>query len=151
VAKASSRDKGSAARMRDSRGSADEAPSSEEMAVSMENDDMETGMDEVMETPSASAVALAGDSAVARGAIGSTRAPVRTGPPPAIMANPVTRFIYEAYQELRKVTWPRPQDAWNMTLVVVAMSAAVALLLGAADLVLTKALTFLVQLGTGGH
>lgn len=151
MAKASSRDKGSAARMRDSRDSADETPSGEEMAVSMENDDMETGVDEVAESPSASAVALVGDTAVTRGRIGATRAPARTGPPAAIMANPVTRFIWEAVQELRKVTWPRPQDAWNMTLVVVAMSAAVALLLGAADLGLTKALTFIVNFGTGGH
>jgi preprotein translocase subunit SecE len=165
VAKVTGGNKSSAARWRSSRNSgglrdtADEsAPDGAtgeatgedmadgEMAVGMENDDMETGVDEVVESPSASAVALSSDAAVARGA---TRAPARTGPPEALMANPVTRFIVEAYLELRKVTWPRPDEAWNMTLVVIAMSAFVAILLGVADLGLAKALTFLVSLG--GH
>jgi preprotein translocase SecE subunit len=130
---------------------AGEALAGEEMAVDMENDDMETGVDEVVESPTARAVALSSEAVVARGTGGTTRAPARTGPPPALMANPITRFIIESYLELRKVTWPTPQDAWNMTLVVIAMSAFVALLLGAADLGLQKALTFLVHLGTGGQ
>ena len=49
--------------------------------------------------------------------------------------NRVVRFIREAYQELRyKVTWPTFQEARNMTFVVIALSVAVGLLLGAADL-----------------
>jgi preprotein translocase SecE subunit len=51
----------------------------------------------------------------------------------------VVRFIREAYQELRyKVTWPTFQEARNMTFVVIALSVAVGLLLGAADLGLFK-------------
>ncbi len=53
--------------------------------------------------------------------------------------NRVVRFVREAYQELRyKVTWPTFQEARNMTLVVIALSVAVGLLLGAADLGLLK-------------
>src|SRR5260370_40549291 len=47
--------------------------------------------------------------------------------------NGATRFIAESIDELFKVTWPTPQDAWNMTLVVVVTSAFVAVVLGAAE------------------
>lgn len=147
MAKATSRDPGSAAHMR---GSADETPSGEEMAEGMENDDMEMETDEAIETPLASragsAVALSGEGAPARA---GAQAPARRGPPEALMRNPFTRFLVESYLELLKVTWPRPNEAWTMTLVVVAMSAFVAVVLGAADLGLQKALTVLV--GLSGH
>lgn len=46
----------------------------------------------------------------------------------------VVRFAREAYQELRyKVTWPTFQEARNMTIAVVALSAAAGLVLGLAD------------------
>lgn len=132
------------------RGSADETPSGEEMAVSMENDDVETQTDEVIETPTtsraASAVALSGESTVSRAGV---QAPARRGPPQWLMRNGFTRFLVESYLELLKVTWPRPDEAWNMTLIVVAMSAFVALVLGAADLGLQQALRFIVALS--GH
>ena len=35
------------------------------------------------------------------------------------------RFIQATWQELQKVTWPTPQQARNLTLVVLAVSAAV--------------------------
>lgn len=148
MAKATGRNTGPAARMR---GPADEAPPDEESAVGMENDDLDMGADDaaVEAGSGSSAVALSGDRAAARGATRS--APARTGPPAALMANPVTRFIVEAIIELRKVTWPQPADAWNMTLIVIAMSAFVAILLGAADFGLQKALTALVGWGLGGH
>ena len=57
------------------------------------------------------------------------------------------QFIYEAYLELTKVTWPSRADAWNMTLVVIAMSAVVAVVLGVADIGLTHALTWFLGLG----
>ena len=63
------------------------------------------------------------------------------------LGNPVTRFIAESYIELRKVTWPTWREAWNWTLIVIAMSAVVALILAAADLGLTKLLTWVVGLG----
>jgi preprotein translocase SecE subunit len=62
---------------------------------------------------------------------------------------PGARFVVASAQELRKVTAPTPREAWNMTLVVIAMSAALAILLGAADLVLIQGLQWIVGLGTG--
>jgi preprotein translocase SecE subunit len=78
----------------------------------------------------------------------SERAALRTYNVPAwTQGNPVTRFIAESYVELRKVTWPTWNEAWNWTLIVIAMSALIALILAGADLGLTKALTWLVGLG----
>lgn len=65
------------------------------------------------------------------------------------MGNPVTRFLAESYIELRKVNWPTRQEAWNMTLVVIVMSAVVALILSAADLGLSRLLTWIVGIGAG--
>ena len=51
----------------------------------------------------------------------------------------MVRFVREAYHELRyKVTWPTFQEARNMTLVVIALSAAIGILLGIVDLGLLK-------------
>ena len=51
----------------------------------------------------------------------------------------MVRFIREAYHELRyKVTWPTFQEARNMTLVVIALSAAIGILLGIVDAGLFK-------------
>ncbi len=53
--------------------------------------------------------------------------------------NRIARFVREAYHELRyKVTWPTFQEARNMTLVVIALSVAVGLVLGAADIGLLR-------------
>jgi preprotein translocase SecE subunit len=58
------------------------------------------------------------------------------------------RFVREAYYELRyKVTWPTFQEARNMTFVVIALSAAIALLLWIADLGLTKLFFLFSSLG----
>ena len=63
------------------------------------------------------------------------RTALRTYTVPAwTLGNPVTRFIAESYIELRKVTWPTWREAWNWTLVVIAMSAVIALILAASDL-----------------
>ena len=43
-------------------------------------------------------------------------------------------FVFEAYEELRhKVTWPTFQEARNMTIVVILLSAAVSAFLALAD------------------
>jgi preprotein translocase SecE subunit len=58
------------------------------------------------------------------------------------------RFVREAYQELRyKVTWPTFPEARNMTFVVIALSAAIALLLWIADLGLGELFQLFVHLG----
>ena len=75
------------------------------------------------------------------------RTALRTYTVPAwTLGNPFTRFIAESYIELRKVTWPTWREAWNWTLVVIAMSAVIALILAASDLGLSRLLTWLVGL-----
>jgi len=131
------------------RDAADEFPGEHDQQEmeGMENDDMETSVDEVVAETSGGAVALSDAGAVVTGA--SRSAPARTGAPEFLMGNSFTRFLVEAYVELRKVTWPRPIDAWNMTLIVIAMSAFVAIMLGAADFALAKGLTWIIGLGAG--
>lgn len=78
------------------------------------------------------------------------RTALRTYTVPAwTLGNPVTRFIAESYIELRKVTWPTWREAWNWTLIVIAMSAVIALILALADLGLARLLTWVVGLSTG--
>ena len=75
------------------------------------------------------------------------RTALRTYTVPAwTLGNPITRFIAESYIELRKVTWPTWGEAWNWTLVVIAMSAVIALILAAADLGLARLLTWVIGL-----
>jgi preprotein translocase SecE subunit len=58
--------------------------------------------------------------------------------------NRIVRFVREAYHELRyKVTWPTFQQARTMTIVVIALSTAVAIILGLADLGLTRLFLFI--------
>ena len=47
--------------------------------------------------------------------------------------NPITQFVRESRIELRKVVWPTRQEAMRLTLVVVAVSAGVGLILGGFD------------------
>jgi preprotein translocase subunit SecE len=52
-----------------------------------------------------------------------------------IRRNSLGRFILEAYYELRhKVTWPTFEEARNMTIMVLALSLVVGLILGLADM-----------------
>jgi preprotein translocase subunit SecE len=39
----------------------------------------------------------------------------------------ITRFVQDSWQELKKVNWPTPQQARNLTVMVIAVSAAVAM------------------------
>lgn len=52
--------------------------------------------------------------------------------------NALVGFFRSSYRELRMVTWPTRQETWNWSLVVVGVCVAVAILLGAADLGLSK-------------
>ena len=69
--------------------------------------------------------------------------------PEFMMATPITHWLADAYIELRKVTWPEPRDAWNMSLVVIAVSVIMAGLLAAADFGLGHLLSYFVSLGLG--
>jgi preprotein translocase SecE subunit len=47
----------------------------------------------------------------------------------------IQRFVLDSWQELHKVNWPTPQQARNLTVLVLAVSAAVALYIAAFDTV----------------
>ncbi len=65
-----------------------------------------------------------------------------------IRTNRYFRFIFDAYYELRhKVTWPSFNEARNMTIAVVLISAAVGLVLGAVDLGLYQLFLLISHLG----
>ena len=60
----------------------------------------------------------------------------------------IGRFILDAYYELRhKVTWPTFTEARNMTIAVIAISAVIALILGLADLGLSRLYLFIISGG----
>lgn len=66
--------------------------------------------------------------------------------PAALLANPFTRGLAEAYIELRKVTWPTRREAWNMTVIVIVVSAIMAGLLAASDWGLGHLLSYFVSI-----
>ena len=47
----------------------------------------------------------------------------------------ITRFFAEAWQELRKVTWPTPEQARNLTILVIIVSTAVGLYIAFFDVI----------------
>ena len=58
----------------------------------------------------------------------------------------------ELKSEIRKVTWPTPRQAANMTAVIVALSAALGLFLGAVDFGFQELFRLLLQgLGAAGY
>ena len=68
--------------------------------------------------------------------------------PEWMMGNAVTRYAAESFVELySNTTWPTWREAWNFTLIVLAMAAVVGVILGVADLGLTQLLTWFVSLG----
>ncbi len=58
----------------------------------------------------------------------------------------IQRFWRETIGELRKVTWPTPEEAWKMTRIVLIVMVVMAVVLGALDFVFAKAISFLVNL-----
>jgi preprotein translocase subunit SecE len=47
----------------------------------------------------------------------------------------IQRFIQDSWQELKKVNWPTPQQARNLTVLVLAVSAAISLYISLFDYV----------------
>ena len=47
--------------------------------------------------------------------------------------NAIQRFWRETVGELRKVSWPTPTEAWNLTKIVLIVMAAMAIFLGSLD------------------
>ena len=58
--------------------------------------------------------------------------------------NAVQRFMRETIGELRKVTWPTPQEAWSLTKIVLVVLAAMSMVLGLLDYVFSWLVTRLV-------
>ena len=73
----------------------------------------------------------------------SVTRPTRNVP---FLNNPPGRFLRSSYRELRLVTWPSRRDTWNWSLVVIGVAAAIAVLLGAADLGLSRFVTWWLSL-----
>ena len=58
----------------------------------------------------------------------------------------IQRFWRETIGELRKVTWPTPEEAWKMTRLVMVVMVIMAAILGVLDLVFSRLITLLVAL-----
>lgn len=63
---------------------------------------------------------------------------------PAFSKNPVI-FLKEVKTELVKVTWPTRKEVVRLTIIVVAISVAVGIYIGALDLVFTKLTDLLIK------
>lgn len=63
-----------------------------------------------------------------------------------LLNNPLGRFVRASYRELRLVTWPSRRETWNWSLVVVGVSVAIAILLGAVDFGFSRFVTWWVSL-----
>lgn len=59
--------------------------------------------------------------------------------------NAVTRYLREVRAELAKVTWPSRDEAINLTMVVLAVTIALSLFLGAWDYLFSRLIAFLIQ------
>jgi len=55
------------------------------------------------------------------------------------------RFLLEVKNELYKVTWPTRADTIKLTLIVIGISVAVGIYLGALDLLFTELLKLLIK------
>ena len=58
----------------------------------------------------------------------------------------IQRFWRETIGELRKVTWPTPEEAWKMTRLTLVVMVVMALILGVLDLAFSQFISFLVAL-----
>ena len=57
----------------------------------------------------------------------------------------IQRFWRETVGELRKVTWPTPEEAWKMTRIVLVVMVVMAVMLGALDFAFSRMISFLVN------
>jgi preprotein translocase subunit SecE len=54
------------------------------------------------------------------------------------ITEPFTRYLRDTRAELRKVTWPGREEAWNLTLIVLAATVGMSLILGASDFIFSR-------------
>jgi len=58
----------------------------------------------------------------------------------------IQRFWRETIGELRKVTWPTPEEAWKMTRLVLVVMVIMSAILGVLDFAFSRLISFLVTL-----
>jgi preprotein translocase subunit SecE len=58
--------------------------------------------------------------------------------------NRIQKFYKETIGELRKVTWPTPQEAWRLTVIVIITMVATSTALGLLDWVFSKLIALLI-------
>jgi preprotein translocase subunit SecE len=58
--------------------------------------------------------------------------------------NPLIKYFKDTRAELRKVTWPTREEATNLTVVVLAVTFSMALILGAVDFIFAQFFRLLV-------
>lgn len=68
-----------------------------------------------------------------------------SNPFPAILNSKVVKYFRESYSELRKVSWPSRKDTVMYSSIVLALSIAMAILIGVLDLGLSKGLEYLIS------
>lgn len=59
--------------------------------------------------------------------------------------NAITRWWRETIGELRKVSWPTPQEAWRLTKVVAVVMLAMSAILGLLDFVFTRLIALILS------
>lgn len=59
--------------------------------------------------------------------------------------NALVRYLKETRAELRKVSWPTREEATNLTLIVLGVTAAMAVFLGAVDLLFQTLIGLIVK------
>ena len=59
--------------------------------------------------------------------------------------NRLIKFIKEVKIEMLKVSWPKRQELWESTLVVIVVSLIMAVFIGSIDLLLSKAVAFVMR------
>ncbi len=58
--------------------------------------------------------------------------------------NAIQRWYKETVGELRKVTWPTPQEAWRLTVIVIITMVATSVTLGILDFIFSSLVKLLV-------
>lgn len=74
---------------------------------------------------------------------------VSSGPRTRRGGSPLT-FVRDVRSELRKVVWPAPRETLNLTIVVISLSVAVGLVLGAFDFIFQELFRLLLAISGGG-
>ncbi len=60
------------------------------------------------------------------------------------MANALTKYLKEAIEEVRKVTWPTKKQTTNHTLVVIGITLAVAIFFAVLDFIFNNIIKFII-------